>query len=213
MGLTTIRDYDEYTFYHSVNVCIFSVALGRRLGLGKIQLYDLGLAALFHDVGKARVPVDVLNKQESLSEEEWRAITDHPWLGRAVALPHARRVGPAVPLDDRGLRAPHEARPVTGIPRPSARGSSASSARSWRSPMASTRPPAAALPGRPMIAGRRAPGDARQPAARHGPRGREGVHQPARPLPRGHARRARYLRARDRPCPEPQPRDHVSARW
>jgi HD-GYP domain-containing protein (c-di-GMP phosphodiesterase class II) len=81
MGLTTLRDYDEYTFTHSVNVCIFSVALGRRLGLGKIQLYDLGLAALFHDVGKARVPVDVLNKQESLSEEEWRLITNHPWLG------------------------------------------------------------------------------------------------------------------------------------
>jgi HD-GYP domain-containing protein (c-di-GMP phosphodiesterase class II) len=81
MGLTTIRDYDEYTFTHSVNVCIFSVALGRRLGLGKLQLYDLGLAALFHDVGKARVPVDVLNKQESLSEEEWRVITNHPWLG------------------------------------------------------------------------------------------------------------------------------------
>ncbi|MEO8622092.1 MAG: HD-GYP domain-containing protein, partial [bacterium] len=41
IGLTTIRDYDEYTFTHSVNVCIFSVALGKRLGLGKIQLYDL----------------------------------------------------------------------------------------------------------------------------------------------------------------------------
>jgi HD-GYP domain-containing protein (c-di-GMP phosphodiesterase class II) len=81
MGLTTIRDYDEYTFTHSVNVCIFSVALGRRLGLGKIQLYDLGLAALFHDIGKARVPADVLNKTESLSEEEWRLITNHPWLG------------------------------------------------------------------------------------------------------------------------------------
>ena len=51
MGLTTIRDYDEYTFTHSVNVCIFSVALGRKLGLSKLQLYDLGMAALFHDVG------------------------------------------------------------------------------------------------------------------------------------------------------------------
>jgi HD-GYP domain-containing protein (c-di-GMP phosphodiesterase class II) len=80
-GLTTIRDYDEYTFTHSVNVCIFSVALGRRLGLSKIQLYDLGLSALFHDIGKARVPVDVLNKPEGLSEEEWRMIANHPWLG------------------------------------------------------------------------------------------------------------------------------------
>ncbi|HSY82001.1 MAG TPA: HD domain-containing phosphohydrolase, partial [Gemmatimonadaceae bacterium] len=79
-GLTTIRDYDEYTFTHSVNVCIFSVALGRRLGLGKLQLYDLGLAALFHDIGKARVPSDVLNKADGLTEEEWRQITNHPWL-------------------------------------------------------------------------------------------------------------------------------------
>ena len=57
VGLTTLRDYDEYTFTHSVNVCIFSVALGRKLGLTKLQLYDLGMAALFHDVGKSRVPL------------------------------------------------------------------------------------------------------------------------------------------------------------
>src|SRR2546427_95626 len=57
VGLTTLRDYDEYTFTHSVNVCIFSVALGRKLGLTKLQLYDLGMASLFHDVGKSRVPL------------------------------------------------------------------------------------------------------------------------------------------------------------
>jgi HD-GYP domain-containing protein (c-di-GMP phosphodiesterase class II) len=81
IGLTTIRDYDEYTFTHSVNVCIFSVALGKRLGLNKLQLYDLGMAALFHDIGKSRVPEDVLNKTNGLSEEEWRKIASHPWLG------------------------------------------------------------------------------------------------------------------------------------
>jgi HD-GYP domain-containing protein (c-di-GMP phosphodiesterase class II) len=81
VGLTTIRDYDEYTFTHSVNVCIFSVALGRRLGLSKLQLYDLGLAALFHDIGKSRVPVEVLNKSEQLTDDEWRLIAAHPWLG------------------------------------------------------------------------------------------------------------------------------------
>jgi HD-GYP domain-containing protein (c-di-GMP phosphodiesterase class II) len=64
-----------------VNVCIFAVALGRRLGLSKLQLYDLGLAALFHDIGKARVPLHVLNKAEQLSEADWRAISNHPWLG------------------------------------------------------------------------------------------------------------------------------------
>jgi HD-GYP domain-containing protein (c-di-GMP phosphodiesterase class II) len=81
VGLTTIRDYDEYTFTHSVNVCIFSVAIGRRLGLSKLQLFDLGMAALLHDVGKSRIPLDVLNKTGALSEEEWRIMQAHPWLG------------------------------------------------------------------------------------------------------------------------------------
>lgn len=81
MGLTTIRDYDEYTFTHSVNVTIFSIAIGRRLGLTKLQLYDLGLAALFHDVGKSRVPLEVLNKAGPLNDDEWRIMQSHPWLG------------------------------------------------------------------------------------------------------------------------------------
>jgi len=81
VGLTTIRDYDEYTFTHSMNVCIFSVALGKRLGLTKLQLYDLGMAALFHDIGKSRVPVEVLNKATALSDEDWKMISSHPWLG------------------------------------------------------------------------------------------------------------------------------------
>ena len=81
MGLTTIRDYDEYTFTHSVNVCIFSVAIGKKLGLVKKQLYDLGLAALLHDMGKARVPLEVLNKKGGLDEEEWKIMQAHPWLG------------------------------------------------------------------------------------------------------------------------------------
>jgi len=81
VGLTTLRDYDEYTFTHSVNVCIFSVALGRKLGLTKLQLYDLGMSALFHDVGKSRVPLEVLNKEGGLTDEEWRIMQAHPWLG------------------------------------------------------------------------------------------------------------------------------------
>ncbi len=81
VGMTTLRDYDDYTFVHSVNVCIFSVSLGRKIGLTKLQLYDLGMAALFHDLGKSRVPIDVLNKEGSLNEEEWRIMQAHPWLG------------------------------------------------------------------------------------------------------------------------------------
>jgi HD-GYP domain-containing protein (c-di-GMP phosphodiesterase class II) len=81
VGLSTLRDYDDYTFTHSVNVCIFAIALGKKLGLTKLQLYDLGMAALFHDVGKARVPLEVLNKEGSLTDEDWRVMQAHPWLG------------------------------------------------------------------------------------------------------------------------------------
>jgi HD-GYP domain-containing protein (c-di-GMP phosphodiesterase class II) len=81
VGLTTIRDYDEYTFTHSVNVCIFSVALGKKLGFSRLQLYDLGMTALLHDVGKARVPLEILNKTTGLDEHEWRIMQGHPWLG------------------------------------------------------------------------------------------------------------------------------------
>jgi HD-GYP domain-containing protein (c-di-GMP phosphodiesterase class II) len=81
VGLTAIRDYDEYTFTHSVNVCILSVAIGKKLGLSRLQLYDLGLAGLMHDVGKARIPIDVLNKTGGLDETEWRLMQTHPWCG------------------------------------------------------------------------------------------------------------------------------------
>ncbi len=90
VGLTTIRDYDEYTFTHSVNVCIFSVALGKKLGLRKLQLYDLGMTALLHDVGKARVPLEILNKTTGLDEQEWRVMQAHPWLGALTLFQHAR---------------------------------------------------------------------------------------------------------------------------
>ncbi len=81
IGLTTLRDYDEYTFTHSVNVCIFAVALGRKIGLTKLQLYDLGMAALLHDIGKAKIPIEILNKTAGLAEDEWRVIQAHPWRG------------------------------------------------------------------------------------------------------------------------------------
>ncbi|MCX5761701.1 MAG: HD domain-containing protein [Gemmatimonadetes bacterium] len=81
LGLTTVRDYEDPAFTHAVNVSIFSVALGRRLGLTRAQLYDLGLSALFHDCGKSRVPEAVLGKKEALTADDWRLITGHTWLG------------------------------------------------------------------------------------------------------------------------------------
>lgn len=81
MGLTTLRDYDEYTFTHSVNVAIFAVAIGKRLGLSKVQLYDLGLAAVLHDMGKTRLPLELIAKRGGLAPDEWELVRAHPWLG------------------------------------------------------------------------------------------------------------------------------------
>ena len=78
LGLTTLRAHDEYTQRHSVNVALLSMALANRVGYSKLALADLGLAALFHDVGKCAVPLDVLNKPGSLTAEEWDLMKTHP---------------------------------------------------------------------------------------------------------------------------------------
>jgi HD-GYP domain-containing protein (c-di-GMP phosphodiesterase class II) len=78
MGMTALRDHDEYTFTHSVNVCIFSVALGKKLGLDRQQLYELGLGALLHDVGKMRIPKEVMNKTGDLTSEDVDTLRLHP---------------------------------------------------------------------------------------------------------------------------------------
>ena len=64
-----------------MNVCILSVALGGRLGLSKKNLSELGYAALFHDIGKVRIPLEILNKPKELDENEWKQMRKHPVLG------------------------------------------------------------------------------------------------------------------------------------
>lgn len=85
LGMTAIKDYDEYTYHHSVNVSILSVTLGQRLGLPKKALMELGLVALFHDIGKTEIPAEVLNKPGKFTDDEWSIIKKHPaWGVRAL---------------------------------------------------------------------------------------------------------------------------------
>ena len=86
IGLTTIKDYDEYTHYHSVNVSILAMALGHKLGLSRKFLVNLGLAGLMHDIGKVQIPIDVLNKPTSFTDEEWQLVKQHPANGALVIL-------------------------------------------------------------------------------------------------------------------------------
>ena len=79
--MTTLRDYDEYTFTHCVNVCIFSIIIGQRLGMPRLLLYELGLGALFHDLGKSRIEHEIVNKPGGLNDEEWFILQQHPTEG------------------------------------------------------------------------------------------------------------------------------------
>jgi HD-GYP domain-containing protein (c-di-GMP phosphodiesterase class II) len=81
IGLTNLKNFDEYTLNHSVNVCVLSLALGRRLGLSRGELVELGIAAFFHDLGKLETPLDILNKPAMLSQQEREVMERHPHQG------------------------------------------------------------------------------------------------------------------------------------
>ncbi len=77
MGLSTIRDHDDYTYVHSMNVSILTISMGHFIGLSKQFLALLGLAGLFHDLGKIRVPLEILNKPGKLDSSEWKIMQKH----------------------------------------------------------------------------------------------------------------------------------------
>jgi HD-GYP domain-containing protein (c-di-GMP phosphodiesterase class II) len=84
--LSTMKSHDEYTFFHSVNVCILSIALGRMSGLEGEQLKVLAIGALLHDIGKIRVDSSILQFPGRLDHEQWSQIKLHPQEGAAAIL-------------------------------------------------------------------------------------------------------------------------------
>ncbi|UCB47854.1 MAG: HD domain-containing protein [Deltaproteobacteria bacterium] len=78
LGLGTIKDYDDYTYTHSVNVAVLSLCLGHRIGLSRISLERLGICGLFHDLGKVEIPREIVTKPEELNTGEWKVIRSHP---------------------------------------------------------------------------------------------------------------------------------------
>jgi HD-GYP domain-containing protein (c-di-GMP phosphodiesterase class II) len=81
IGLTNVQNYDEYTLNHSANVAILSICFGRRLGLEKKELVDLGISSFFHDIGKLEIPKEILEKEGKLDENERALIEKHPYHG------------------------------------------------------------------------------------------------------------------------------------
>jgi HD-GYP domain-containing protein (c-di-GMP phosphodiesterase class II) len=81
IGLTTIKDYDDYLYAHSVNVALLAACLGRHIELSDITLEHLTICGLFHDLGKVDVPKDILLKHGRLTDEEWNLLKAHPVMG------------------------------------------------------------------------------------------------------------------------------------
>src|SRR4051812_1985774 len=106
LALTTLKDYDNYTFTHMVNVSILTMGQARALGIDGPLLREFGMAALMHDIGKVRTPLEVLNKPDKLTDEEFtimkkhvvdgaeilRATPDIPTLAPVMAFEHHLRI-------------------------------------------------------------------------------------------------------------------------
>lgn len=79
--LAPLRDMDEYTFTHSVNVCVLNLAQAMALGIDGPLLQEIGIAGMLHDIGKMFVPTEILTKPGLLDEDEWAIMRRHPIMG------------------------------------------------------------------------------------------------------------------------------------
>lgn len=86
ISLVRLKNQDDYTYMHSVAVCAMMTALAKELGLGDAEIRQAGLAGLMHDIGKAAVSLDILNKPGALTDQEFAKVKLHPEEGYALLL-------------------------------------------------------------------------------------------------------------------------------
>ena len=106
MGLSGSRSSKEYLAYHSVNTCLLSIVIGAELGMEREQLYDLGRAALLHDIGMSRADPAVLERQGAISTDERERVRQSPLVAARVLM----RTRPLDTSVLRGIVAAHEAK-------------------------------------------------------------------------------------------------------
>lgn len=94
LALALQDDVDRFTVGHSVRVALLALQVARRLGATREQLIQVGSAALLHDIGKSKVPQDVLFKQGRLTADEWQAMQQHPRLGAQILLEQHEHIDP-----------------------------------------------------------------------------------------------------------------------
>jgi len=94
VSLARLKTHDDYTYMHSMAVCALMVALGRQLGMDEARSREVGLAGMLHDMGKAKMPLAVLNKPGKLTDAEYDIMKTHPQAGHELLL-EGRGVGAA----------------------------------------------------------------------------------------------------------------------
>lgn len=116
IGLTTIKNIGAYTLNHSINVSLLAIALGLKLGLEKKDITELGMAGLFHDIGKSNISEEILDKPAPLTSEEYELIKKHPhWSAERLLLIRGLKNIPAFAL--RGILEHHIDYNGTGYPK------------------------------------------------------------------------------------------------
>jgi len=113
MWMAKLRDKDSYTSEHSLNVGLLAITFGRFLGACEEDLNKLGFAGMLHDIGKMRTPLEILNKDSALNEQEFRIMKSHPQDGRDILLAHKNMYHGAVDV----AYGHHEALDGSGYPR------------------------------------------------------------------------------------------------
>ena len=82
--LLQMKDFDQYTTQHSLNVCVLAMALAEFIGLASKDVRGFGVAGLLHDLGKVRIPKEVLTKPGKLTDDEWKIMRRHPVDGAKI---------------------------------------------------------------------------------------------------------------------------------
>lgn len=116
LGMATIKNYDQYTFNHSVNVAIYALTMGKRLGFSRKTLMELGMAALIHDIGKSKIPKEVLNKPGPLDDGEWDLMKGHLLMGVETLL-NLKQLGEINPRVVIGIFDHHLKNDLSGYPK------------------------------------------------------------------------------------------------
>ena len=86
LPLLTLKDFDQYTTTHSLNVSVLTMGLAEWLGLGAKDVRAFGVAGLMHDLGKVKIPKEILNKKGKLDDSERAIMNSHPVEGARIIL-------------------------------------------------------------------------------------------------------------------------------